>query len=144
MSRDGRRIGFWDALKLYPPYYVRLLAKKRNGRFENLAKSHAEIAADSDWVLTHQRVMDISHMADWSQVTIKEFRAFTRGCGFDPTDATDRTRINQYQYVCRKRRRYPFLYLKRSPLWNVEFLPLIRMRSDQLRAEARAHAATAA
>lgn len=126
MKAEKKPLGFWEVLAEFPPYYVRILAKTpKPGRGTDLAISDAEIAIGSG--LDINRVREISRMMGWHAVTLLEFGAFTKACNFDPTSAADRRRCNQYEYICTRRKVIPFAYLRSSPKWESEFLPLVKM-----------------
>lgn len=111
----------WEALELYPPYFVRLLAKQ--GRMS--APSDTEIAIRSGIPL--DRIREMVRMADYNSITIAEMRAFFSACNFDPTRGSDRQRIWQYNHQCRKRGTRPLQYLTQHPKYESEILPLIKL-----------------
>lgn len=71
------------------------------------------------------RVREVSRMENWNSVTMDEMRRFFVACNFDPTNATHRDRVAKYQHICLKRKSVPFHYLRRSPKWETELLPLL-------------------
>lgn len=95
-----------------------------------VALSNAEVAIASGLPL--ERIRTISTMLDWSAVRIGEARAFCQACGFDPTNARDRKRLSNYESVCLQRQSRPFQWLHNSPVYEEEFLPLIRKLSRSL------------
>ncbi|MBU2072772.1 MAG: hypothetical protein KKA68_21265 [Gammaproteobacteria bacterium] len=119
----GPHLTFWDAIERFPPYYVRMLAKERLR-----ALSDAEVAIGS--AMSIDRVREIKTMTDWNLVKIGEFLAFCSGCNFDPTSATDRHRVYEYERICKKRSTMPFLYLRKHPKWETEFLPLLKIAAS--------------
>lgn len=127
-KRSKRHPCLWDCMRHYPPFYVRILAKKKRAVFEDLAMSDEEVTIRSG--LTINRMREISRMRNWADVTLGEFKAFAVGCDFDLTNPADRRRIIQYKYVCKKRRKRPFLYVTKSKLFESTFLPLIRMMAS--------------
>jgi hypothetical protein len=132
LKSKKKPLGFWEVLTEFPPYYVRCLAKNpKPGRGADLAISDADIAIVAD--LEINRVREISRMTDWKEVRITEFLAFTTACNFDPTDSNDRRRAYQYEYICTKRKVVPFGYLRSSPKWESEFLPLVKIIMSRLR-----------
>lgn len=132
MKAKKKTLTFWDILKEFPPYYVRILAKNpRPGRGTDLAISDADVAIGSG--LEISRVREISRLTDWNEVTIAEFLAFTTACNLDPTNSTDRRRSYQYEYICTKRKVIPFGYLRSSPKWESEFLPLVKLMKLRLK-----------
>ena len=129
MKKGDKETTFWEALSEYPPYFVRLLAK-RSREEGNLAISDAELAIASAIPLT--RVREISKLESWDTVMICEMTAFTAACNFDPMNFKDRNRAKQYLYVCKKRKSTPFYYLRKDKKWPTEFLPLIKMLASRL------------
>lgn len=115
----------WEFLEAYPPPYCRLLAKKNGGGTGDMAITDAEVAIASGIPL--QRIHEISRLASWDGVPAGEMRRFFAACNFDPTNSAHRARVNQYNSVCTKRNTVPFRYLRRSPKWETEFLPLYLM-----------------
>ena len=126
-AKPVKYLGLWAALDKYPPYYVRLMAKRADTHAKDplLAFSDAEIAIASGLTLT--RVREISRLSDWQSVTVAELNTFTAACNFDPTIYEDRRRVQAYEYACKKRHSAPFQYLKRHPKWESEFLPLVKL-----------------
>ena len=118
----------WESLDAFPPPYCRLLAKnKGSGRSGNMAVTDAELAIKSGIPLA--RVIAISRSENWSAVTTGEMRRFFEACNFDPTNALHRQRVKQYERVCTQRKTTPFLYLRNSPRWESEFLPMYLIAS---------------
>lgn len=120
----------WEHLEKFPPIYVRLLAKKPQSGTGQLAIADADLAILSGIPLA--RVREISRMANWDGVSYAEMRAFLHACNFDPTNVRHRNRVCNYENICQKRNKPPFHYLMRSPKWESEFLPLVRMLPDIL------------
>ena len=118
MGRE--RITPWEAMDRFPPYYVRLLAK--NGPC--VAMTDAEIAIGSGIDLS--RVREIKFMQTWSALGYGEMRAYLAACRFDPTDAKCRKRVVTYEFICTMRNSAPGAYLRRSPKWESELLPVIQ------------------
>ncbi len=115
----------WTHLEKFPPPYVRLLAKRRGGGTSDMAIPDAEIAVRADMEI--DRVREISRSSSWDEIPLGELRRFLIACDFDPTNADDRQRVSVYESICTKRNTVPFHYLRRSPKWESEFLPLVRM-----------------
>lgn len=130
-ARAANRVTFWSVFTDFPPYYIRLFAKKD----AYTALSEAEIAIASG--LSLNRVREIVQLEDWGTVTFGEIVAFTAACNFDPTSRRDRHRVWQYEYTCRTRKKVPFYYLRKSPKWESEILPIIR----RLQSRAKSYAA---
>jgi hypothetical protein len=119
---------FWEYLKQYPPALVRLCARRSVGAKHVVAVSAQEIAILSG--LPVSRVVEVSQSLSWDDITLSEARKFCEACGFDPTVGLHRKRQAIYLLVCRKKRPnqplQPPKYLRASPHWRTEFLPLIQ------------------
>ena len=118
----GRRItGIWEALRQFPPYYVRMLAKQGFRRV--LSDSEIAIASGIDI----GRVREIKAMTNWDEVKVGELLRFTSACNFDPFSNRDRERTRKYEKICKTRNVIPYLSrLKKSPKWESELLPLLK------------------
>ena len=116
----------WPHLEKYTPLMVRLLAHRpvRESTRTCMALTDAEVAIKSG--LTIDRVRQISRMMDWTNVKVGEMRSFFTACGFDPTIGSHRGRVSDYESKCLKRQSRPFQWLHRSPVYEEEFLPLIK------------------
>lgn len=88
------------------------------------ALTDEEIAIGSGLPLA--RVQAIYGQDTWEDVTVKEMRAFCRGCLFDLASSADRNRMQAYLNSSKRGRGLRFLYLKRSPLWHSQFKPMMR------------------
>lgn len=127
---ETRNPGHWRVFEDFPPYYVRLLAKRVGaGRDKNLAIDDEELAIRSGIPL--DRLREIYRAEAWDGVTHSEMLNFTVACNFDPTNPRDRQRIRQYEYICLKRKVRPFQYLRNSPKWESVFLPLIQLLASR-------------
>ena len=115
----------WNFLAAYPPPYCRLFAKEAGGGMSDLSVTDAELAIRSGIPLS--RIREISRCPTWNDIPTEEMRRFFEACNFDPTNATHRERVKQYERVCKTRKTVPFHYLRRSPKWETEFLPLYLM-----------------
>lgn len=119
----------WHFLHDYPPALVRLCARRSVGGKHVVAISSQEIAILSG--LPVSRVQEISEFTSWDEVTIAEAQKFCTACGFDPANSAHRKRQSMYLLVCRKKRPNqplpPPRYLRRSPYWTTEFLPIIQI-----------------
>ncbi len=122
-----KRMNHWEAWLAFPPYYVRLLAK-RGAR--GIALSDAEIAISSG--IDINRVREIKCLTAWDTVTHREMLGFTMACNFDPTNQKHRARAKCYEQACKTRNSLPFQYLRIHPKFESEFLPLIRILKEQL------------
>lgn len=117
----------WKLLHEHPPALVRLCARRRVRGKTVRALSIQEIALAAGLPLA--RVQAISQSVDWEGISIPEAERFVAGCGFDPLNGQDRNRQSAYRRACQKTPS-KFAFLKRSPWWKTEFLPLIeRLRS---------------
>ncbi len=114
----------WKILSKNPPALIRLMARRRVKTKTVRAVSLQEIAIASGLPLA--RVQIIAQSLNWDGISIPEAERFIAGCNFDPLDPADRNRQTSYERSCKKRTKSShFAYLKKSPLWQTEFLPLI-------------------
>lgn len=115
----------WKLLHDNPPARVRLYARRRVKTKTVRAISLQEIAIASGLPLA--RVQTISQCLNWEGITITEAERFVAGCGYDPLNPQDRNRQSAYDRSCQTRQKMTsFTYLKKSPFWATEFLPLIK------------------
>lgn len=121
---------FWEILEAYPPYYYRLWAK----RSPRVALTDAEIAIASGIDLN--RVRAIFRMENWHAVAVGELLSLMAACNFDLLDRRQRHRAAHYDYICKKRNVTPFQWLRESPKWESEFLPLIRQMQSRVKSAA--------
>lgn len=123
------RKSMWRLLNEHPPALVRLLARRvtKGKRVEVISLSEIVIASG----LSRARVTEISNSMTWNSVTFYEAERFIAACNFDPLSAADRNRKRAYETSCKTRSpKSKFQYLKQSPAWKTEFLPLIeRLKS---------------
>lgn len=126
MKPGEREVTFWESLQQFPPYYVRMLAKIGHAT----ALSDADIAIASG--LDINRVRQIKCLTSWDGVSVGELLRFSTACNFDPTRSKDRLRAHNYERVCLKRNVIPFLYLRKSPKWESELLPVLRILQERL------------
>jgi hypothetical protein len=123
-------LNFWEALHAYPPAVIRLAARATTAGKHVRALSHREIAITANIPLA--RVLEISQLLTWEPVLIGEAKRFCEACGFDPTNAQHRRRQCGYLRKCQQK--YPGRaphYLRTSPLWSTEILPLIQSVRSQ-------------
>lgn len=117
----------WQHLDEYPPYYVRLWAKSG----PNTALSDAEIAIGSG--IEINRIRQIKIMTDWRAVTIGEAMRYTLACNFDPTNGATRRLARNYDYRCRvTNNTRPYRWLRRSPKFESEILPVLAILREKL------------
>ena len=111
----------WKYLKKFSPALVRLLARRQVGtsKAKVEAITNQEIAVTAD--LPVDRVIEISMLLDWEEVTIGEAIRFFKACGFDPFSSADRNRASAYL-----RAGATFKYLQNHPHWDTFFKPLIQ------------------
>lgn len=116
----------WSHLNAFPPIKVRLLA--HTGENCPVWLSDAELAIEAG--LTLVRVREIGRLFSWDTVTVSEMKKFCAGCRFDPTVLAHRHRVIDHEYRCLKRQSPPMQWLKRSPRYEVEAVPLIRLLNN--------------
>lgn len=114
----------WQLLTANPPAKVRLMARRRVLGKTVRAVSLQEISIASGLPLA--RVQAISQSTTWDGITIPEAERFIAGCNFDPLSPADRNRQSAYTRSC-KSRKSQFAFLRKSPWWETEFLPLIQL-----------------
>lgn len=117
----------WDYLDAFPPPYCRLLGKEPGGGSADMAIPAAILAIRANLRLS--RVWEICQQETWDDIPTSEMRRFFKGINFDPTNAQDRARVTKYEIICQERKTAPFHYLRRSPKWETEFLPLLLLVS---------------
>lgn len=116
---------FWKLIGEYPPPQVRLFAKTPGGGRTASAISDEELAIATG--ITLARIREINYSPTWDGVTLSEMKAYFVACNFDPTNSVHRRRVEQYYHVCMNRQTRPFLYLRRHPKWESQFLPLVKL-----------------
>ena len=114
---------FWERVQDFPPVLCRLLAKHDAPPKTWQALTHEEIADRSG--LDVLEVMTLSKRTSWDGVDLCRFRQFTQACGIDFLNSKHMIRVRDY---VRKRGR--FAYLKRDPLWDTYYSPLIKIWRD--------------
>lgn len=122
--RNARSVTWTEALEVFPPCVVRLAARFVIGGKNVRALSNREIAIASGIPLV--RVLEISRLLSWDEVTVGETRRFCAACNFDPTNANDRGRQRDYVRTCQNHPNRPPRYLQNSPFWETELMPLIQ------------------
>lgn len=106
--------GFWKRAHQYPPFVVRLLARKRNGPWY----TGDEIADRCS--LTSYEVSVISVQTSWDDIPLGKMREFLKGCGLDFTDVRCMNRVQTY--LTTKNR---FHYLKSNETFRKIYAPLL-------------------
>lgn len=112
----------WQLLNSHPPALIRLMARRRVKGKTVRAVSLQEIAIASG--MPFARVQAIAQSATWEDITVAEAERFILACNFDPLSSADRNRQGAYERSC-KNRQTQFAFLRKSPWWATEFLPLI-------------------
>jgi hypothetical protein len=116
----------WRILASTPPAMIRLMARRRIRGKHVRAVSFEELAIASG--IAPPRLREIIMSTSWDGITIPEAERFIAACGFDPLNPQDRNRKKSYELICQKRPpEKRFMYLRKSPWWEKEFLPLIRL-----------------
>ena len=118
---------FWKFLEAYPPPFCRLFGKEKGGGTADMAITDSMVALRSG--LPIDRIRHIARQETWDDVPLGEMRKFLQACNFDPTNSLHRIRITKYEKSCKLRKVVPFRYLRQSPKWESEFLPLSLMVS---------------
>ena len=111
----------WENLEKFSPSLVRLLARRQVGKSKAKieAITNQEVAISADMPV--DRVIEISMLTTWDEVSVGETRRFCKACGFDPFSSADRNRASAYL-----RAGASFKYLKKHPHWETFFKPLIQ------------------
>lgn len=110
-----KRSAPWIHLEQFPPIMVRCMGRTGRGCGAR-GLTIQEVAEVSG--LTVERCEEIESLTSWKGVDVLEAEAFCRGCKFDPTDAIDRRdKAHSYFYLCEKRNREPFWYLRNTKHW---------------------------
>lgn len=105
---------FWKRADRFSPILCRLLAHRGNRPLT--AEEISQVSGLSFWT-----VETLSMSTSWAGVPVETFRAFTDGCGVDPSNARHMRRIEDYL-----RGRPKFAYIKKSPIWKSYYEPLMR------------------
>lgn len=106
---------FWTKSERIPPILVRLLARHKHGP----PLSDEDISRSSGLPLA--LVYTISHSVDWSGIDLPTMHRFLSACQVDFENPRHMDRIDAYL-----RARPTWKYLRKSPLWNTFYEPLIR------------------
>lgn len=133
MPASGKRPTTWEYIEAFPPPYCRCFGKREGSGRADMAITDAELAIGAN--IPIDRVREISRMTTWQGVPFDEMQRFFVGCKFDPTNSVHRHRITEYQKICKKRKVVPFQYLRLSPKWETEFLPLLVMVQKIMRSK---------
>ncbi len=108
-----------DKMTRFTPIRCRLLARRKASQTSVVAKSDAEIAAESG--LNIGVVKGLSWCRSWDGIPVNVMLAYTIGCGVDFDDSAS------------LKKNWAFLnkigrasYLKRSPEWKTLYAPLCK------------------
>jgi hypothetical protein len=113
----------WEHLEKNPPWFVRIMARRKVRAKVVVALSDEELAIASG--IPVARLKAIYNQRNWGSVTLREIQAFCQACGFDPFSCADRNRVYAYRAAIKEGRCEGFAYLKKSPWWTSTFQPLI-------------------
>lgn len=113
----------WDYFTKFPPWFVRLLARRKVRTKCVVAMGDEEIAIAAG--MSVDRVRAIYNQRSWANVPLNEIRAFFAACQFDPFECTHRNRAYAYLAAVKSGRCSGYSYLKKSPWWKTTFEPLI-------------------
>ena len=117
----------WTHLENNPPWFVRLMARRKVRTKVVVAVSDEELAISAG--ISIDRLRAIYNQRTWDNIPVREIRAFCDACGFDPFSCKARNRLHAYKSAVKSGRCEGFTYLKKSPWWGSIFHPLIgRMR----------------
>jgi hypothetical protein len=80
-----------------------------------------EIADRTEGRLAPHQVNAIGQSLSWDTIEVAQMRAFLAGCGLDFCDRPAMKRVEVYLKT-----RGTFRYLRRSPLWEIQFRHLVQ------------------
>lgn len=115
---------FYRRMERYPPILCRLLARNRPG---GRAMTNEELAEKSG--LDGATVHFLSSQGSWRGIDVYTLRSFTDACGIGFADAKAIKRADVYirgRVVGGRRTPPNFRHLRRSPVWNMFYKPLVR------------------
>lgn len=115
---------FYTRAKRFPPVIVRMLARVPRGR----PLTSLEISQASG--IPVARVDSISRSSSWAGIDVYEMQKFCSACSVDFSSRASMKRVETYirgAVVNGKRIPPAFAYLKKSPDWEKEYLPLIEI-----------------
>lgn len=130
---------FWTRCERFPPLLCRLLA--RDGSYGPPLTS-IELAQRTG--LSEFEILTLSDQVDWRGVDIYTMRKFTEACGLDFTDRVAMKRVHTYlkgKTVAGQRVAPRFGYLRKSPLWQTLYEPLIRKLCARKNSQRKDHSA---
>lgn len=113
---------FFKRARRFPPVVVRMLARVPRGR----PLTSLEISKASN--IPVARVDSISRSTSWQGIDIYEMQAFCSACRVDFASRKSMKRVDTYiRGVTINGKRVPptYSYLRKSPDWEKEFLPLV-------------------
>lgn len=114
----------WEYLDNNPPWFVRVMARRKVHAKVVVAVSDEELAISSG--IKVDRLRAIYHQRNWDNIPVREIRAFCEACGFDPFSCKSRNRFHAYRSAVKSGRCVGFTYLKKSPWWTTVFAPLLQ------------------
>lgn len=106
---------FWSRVRKYPPFLVRLLARRKHGP----PLTDEQIATASG--LSVYEVSSISQCKSWEEIRVWQMRQFLVGCQIDFTDGKCMKRLKNYLKTPAR-----FRHLRKSEQWTTVYEPLIR------------------
>lgn len=115
---------FFKRANRFPPVIVRMLARVPRGR----PLTSLEISQASG--IPVARVDSISRSKSWAGIDIYEMQSFCNACSVDFASRVSMKRVDTYIRGARvdgKRVPPSFAYLRKSPDWEKEYLPLIEI-----------------
>jgi len=119
LTKRSKRIPdtFWERAQVFPPILCRLLAREQRGGHP-AALTDADLSNKSG--LTMYQVSTISQLLSWDEVELSAMHRFVQACGLDFCDPKEMKRLTMYM------RRGRMRYLRKHPLWNNQFEPLLQ------------------
>ena len=83
----------WEYLDNNPPWFVRVMARRKVHAKVVAAVSDEELAIASG--INVDRLRAIYHQRNWDNIPVREIRAFCEACGFDPFSCKSRNRYSR-------------------------------------------------
>jgi len=112
-------------LERFPPLVCRLLARA-GPKNSQRPLTDAEISAVSGIPLA--KVISMSWLTSWDDVTCKDMLDFSKGCGVDFSDAKIMRKHLKYLELASR-----FVYLRRNVGWHSRWCPMLDIYRDVLR-----------